>query len=209
YMILGTQIALYQLAANLVLALWLGFQKVSRSTAPNISAVIKKQILWVSVERSAPWVVFSLIITNLIGHPQGILESPLCQAFFIACLLLPMRPCYIGAPILSITMAWSGWSIAAIMLPLIAAPVINIKQIQKMTLLQNATALGLVACITTWIQDQGDLTIQITHAPIYIEWISLGLLSIAYSYILLISGPRKFMKNLFCVQILHQHKHNH
>jgi zinc transporter ZupT len=209
YMLLGTQIALYQLAATFALALWLGYQKVFRYTVPSISAVIKKQILWASVERSAPWVAFSLIITNLIGHPQGILEPPLYQAFFIACLLLPMRSCYIGTAILSITMAWSGWSIAAIMLPLIAAPIINIKQIQKMTLLQNATALGLVAGITTWIQYQGDLTIQITHAPIYIEWMSLGLLSLAFSYILLISGPRKFMKNLFCVEILHQHKHHH
>lgn len=207
-MLLGAKMALYQLAGITLLTLWLGFLKVSRYTVPNMSTVLKKQLLWASVERSAPWVVFSLIITNLIGHPQGLLEHPLLQAMLISCLLLPLRTCYIGANILGITLAWSGWSIPAIMLPLIAAPLIHIKQIQNMSVRQTVTSLSLVIGIITWIHQQGEPWVQIDHMPTAVEWFSIGILCLAYGYVILISGPRKFVKNLFCIEILRPHKHH-
>lgn len=58
---------------------------------------------------------------------------------------LPMRFCNLGAAVLALALAYSGWSPLAIILPLIAAPVLNIAQLKLMTWQQRGVLLSLIA----------------------------------------------------------------
>ena len=98
---------------------------------PKKLGSIQQQIL-IDIEHSVPWISFSLIMANLIGHPHAFTFQPWIQMALVALIILPMQFCFLGATVFSITLAWSGWDVCAVILPIIIAPVINITQLKSM-----------------------------------------------------------------------------
>ncbi|PKG55120.1 metal transporter [Shewanella sp. Choline-02u-19] len=162
------------------------------------------------VDRSAPWIVLSLILANLIGHPAVPLSNPIVQVAVLLLVFLPMRFCNLGAAVLSLSLAYSGWTTTAVMLPLIAAPIINFAQLKLMGWPQRVALFvllfGLLAVIE-WIQPQWQ---ALGHLPHLLNSMSLWVVAALFAASLLRLGPRKFMSRLMLLKTKpHAHEHNH
>ena len=166
------------------------------------------------VDRSAPWVILSLLLANLIGHPSVPLEYPGLQVAVLLLVFLPMRFCNLGGAVLALALALSGWSPVAIFLALIAAPVMNLAQLKLMNWPQR---LGLFAILSAAIAlfslaDNHSLLPQ-WHALIgFPESVSYGALFIVFALFaasLLRLGPRKFLRRLMLSRATPAHSHAH
>lgn len=207
--LLGWKIALIQASVGLSFSLLFGYQSVAlmHQHKPKKLGSIQQQIL-IDIEHSVPWISFSLIMANLIGHPHAFISQPWIQMALVALIILPMQFCFLGATVFSIALAWSGWDICAVILPMIAAPIINITQLKNMNGQQGVFAM-IIVCIALIICE--NLFYLTTPDMKTFTWVNNSALTIIlgiYSVILINLGPRVFVSRLFSISIMKHHHHH-
>ena len=209
-LLLGPWVALFQLVVVLIMSAYLAYARVD-ITDPHTK--LPSQALRFGfahlVDRSAPWVLLSLVLVNLIGHPSVPLSNPILQITVLLLVFLPMRFCNLGAAVLSIALAYSGWSPLAIVLPLIAAPVLNIAQLKLMGWSQRGILLAIIA-IALVAALKLPMWFSLFTLPEAINLTALLILSALFAASLLRLGPRKFLRRLMMLKpVAHGHKHRH
>lgn len=211
-LLLGPWLALFQLLVVFILSAYLSHANVTitdpHTKLPSNSLRFGFAHL---VDRSAPWILLSLVLVNLIGHPSMPLSNPLLQVVVLLLVFLPMRFCNLGAAVLALALAYSGWSPIAIMMPLIAAPVLNIAQLKLMTWTQRAILLSIIA-LSLAAALRLPLWFSLFTLPEVVNLIALLILSGLFAASLLRLGPRKFLRRLMLskpVAHAHSHAHNH
>ncbi|MDG5901109.1 metal transporter [Shewanella xiamenensis] len=209
-LLLGPWLALFQLVVVLIMSAYLAYVQVD-ITDPHTK--LPSQTLRFGfahlVDRSAPWVLLSLVLVNLIGHPSVPLSNPILQITVLLLVFLPMRFCNLGAAVLSIALAYSGWSPLAIVLPLIAAPVLNIAQLKLMGWSQRGILLAIIA-IALVAALKLPMWFSLFTLPEAINLTALLILSALFAASLLRLGPRKFLRRLMMLKpVAHGHKHRH
>ncbi|MFB2669928.1 metal transporter [Shewanella xiamenensis] len=209
-LLLGPWLALFQLVVVLIMSAYLAYARVD-ITDPHTK--LPSQALRFGfahlVDRSAPWVLLSLVLVNLIGHPSVPLSNPILQITVLLLVFLPMRFCNLGAAVLSIALAYSGWSPQAIVLPLIAAPVLNIAQLKLMGWSQRGILLAIIA-IALVAALKLPMWFSLFTLPEAINLTALLILSALFAASLLRLGPRKFLRRLMMLKpVAHGHKHRH
>ncbi|MEL4294785.1 metal transporter [Shewanella xiamenensis] len=209
-LLLGPWLALFQLVVVLIISAYLAYARVD-ITDPHTK--LPSQALRFGfahlVDRSAPWVLLSLVLVNLIGHPSVPLSNPILQITVLLLVFLPMRFCNLGAAVLSIALAYSGWSPLAIVLPLIAAPVLNIAQLKLMGWSQRGILLAIIA-IALVAALKLPMWFSLFTLAEAINLTALLILSALFAASLLRLGPRKFLRRLMMLKpVAHGHKHRH
>lgn len=137
------------------------------------------------------------------------LSNPLLQVVVLLLVFLPMRFCNLGAAVLALALAYSGWSPIAIMMPLIAAPVLNIAQLKLMTWTQRAILLSIIA-LSLAAALRLPLWFSLFTLPEVVNLIALLILSGLFAASLLRLGPRKFLRRLMLSKpAVHAHSHAH
>ena len=161
------------------------------------------------VDRSAPWIALSLILANLIGHPSVHLEHPALQVLILLVVFLPMRFCNLGAAVLALSLAYSGWSNVAVAFALIAAPVLSISQLKLMNwpmrLSLSAVLAGALLLAQQYLVDWH----QLLTLPNSINIAGLVIVGLIFSASLLRLGPRAFLSRLVIKFKGHSHDHSH
>lgn len=209
-LLLGPWLALFQLLVVFILSAYLSHANVTitdpHTKLPSSSLRFGFAHL---VDRSAPWILLSLVLVNLIGHPSMPLSNPLLQVVVLLLVFLPMRFCNLGAAVLALALAYSGWSPIAIMMPLIAAPVLNIAQLKLMTWTQRAILLSIIA-LSLAAALRLPLWFSLFTLPEVVNLIALLILSGVFAASLLRLGPRKFLRRLMLSKpAAHAHSHSH
>lgn len=209
-LLLGPWLALFQLLVVFILSAYLSHANVTitdpHTKLPSSSLRFGFAHL---VDRSAPWILLSLVLVNLIGHPSMPLSNPLLQVVVLLLVFLPMRFCNLGAAVLALALAYSGWSPIAIMMPLIAAPVLNIAQLKLMTWTQRAILLSIIA-LSLAAALRLPLWFSLFTLPEVVNLIALLILSGLFAASLLRLGPRKFLRRLMLSKpVAHAHSHAH
>ncbi|MCU8000364.1 metal transporter [Shewanella sp. SM95] len=211
-LLLGPWLALFQLLVVFILSAYLSHANVTitdpHTKLPSNSLRFGFAHL---VDRSAPWILLNLVLVNLIGHPSIPLSNPLLQVVVLLLVFLPMRFCNLGAAVLALALAYSGWSPIAIMMPLIAAPVLNIAQLKLMTWTQRAILLSIIA-LSLAAALRLPLWFSLFTLPEVVNLIALLILSGLFAASLLRLGPRKFLRRLMLSKPAahaHGHAHNH
>ncbi|MCE9680537.1 metal transporter [Shewanella sp. AS1] len=162
-----------------------------------------------TVDRSAPWIVLSLILANLIGHPSVPLEQPWVQVAVLLLLFLPMGFCHLGGAVLALTLAYSGWSMAAVVITLLAAPVFNLSQLKLMNWSKRfllVSSLLLCLFITQYLAPSWQ---GLLHLPSNLNLLCLAIITFLFGASLLRLGPRKFMSRITLWSKAHKHDHPH
>ncbi|AVI65966.1 metal transporter [Shewanella sp. WE21] len=209
-LLLGPWLALFQLLVVFILSAYLSHANVTitdpHTKLPSNSLRFGFAHL---VDRSAPWILLSLVLVNLIGHPSMPLSNPLLQVVVLLLVFLPMRFCNLGAAVLALALAYSGWNPIAIMMPLIAAPVLNIAQLKLMTWTQRAILLSIIA-LSLAAALRLPLWFSLFTLPEVVNLIALLILSGVFAASLLRLGPRKFLRRLMLSKpAAHAHSHSH
>ena len=209
-LLLGPWLALFQLLVVFILSAYLSHANVTitdpHTKLPSSSLRFGFAHL---VDRSAPWILLSLVLVNLIGHPSMPLSNPLLQVVVLLLVFLPMRFCNLGAAVLALALAYSGWNPIAIMMPLIAAPVLNIAQLKLMTWTQRAILLSIIA-LSLAAALRLPLWFSLFTLPEVVNLIALLILSGLFAASLLRLGPRKFLRRLMLSKpVVHAHSHAH
>lgn len=210
-LLLGPVFALLQLIGLVMIGTALTLTKVE-PTDPHLH--LPKSALRFGfshlVDRSAPWIILSLILANLIGHPSVPLANPVTQVAVLLLVFLPMRFCNLGGAVLALSLAYSGWSTEAVMLALLVAPIFNLAQLKLMNWSQRGLLFGLIlASLVTinMIQPQWHALMVI---PDSVNTLSLTVLACLFAASLLRLGPRKFMARIMHLEPkAHSHDHGH
>ncbi|WP_445946879.1 metal transporter [Shewanella sp.] len=211
FFLLGPNYALFQVASQLVIGLIMSLNKVEitdpHQQVPSSSLRFGFAHL---VDRSAPWIILSLILANLIGHPSMALDHPAMQLVVLLLVFLPMRFCNLGAAVLALALAYSGWHPMAVALTLIAAPVLSISQLRLMTPLALsllAIALTISVAIAAWLLPSGQPILSLSEP---LQMGAMVVISLLFGTSLLRLGPRKFLRRLLInLPTAHAHEHNH
>ncbi|MCG9729061.1 metal transporter [Shewanella sp. Isolate13] len=162
------------------------------------------------VDRSAPWILLSLVLANLIGHPAVPLSSPLVQVIVLLLVFLPMRFCNLGAAVLSLSLAYSGWTTTAVILPLIAAPIFNLAQLKMMNWSQRTSLFALLIALLGAIELLHPKWQAMVHLPATLNSFCLVIVAMLFATSLLRLGPRKFLSRLMLLKPkAHNHDHGH
>ena len=209
-LLLGPWIALFQLLVVFILSAYLSHANVT-ITDPHTKLPSNALRFGFAhlVDRSAPWILLSLVLVNLIGHPSVPLSNPLLQVIVLLLVFLPMRFCNLGAAVLALALAYSGWSPIAIIMPLIAAPVLNIAQLKLMTWPQRAILLSIIA-VSLVAALRLPLWFSLFTLPEVVNLIALLILSGLFAASLLRLGPRKFLRRLMLSKpVANSHSHSH
>ncbi|WP_299495903.1 metal transporter [uncultured Shewanella sp.] len=210
--LLGPWVALFQAIGSLLISSYLTHADISPTSSTSFTGKsFLKFGLSYQVDKSAPWVLLSLVLVNLISYPSLLLIHPLWQVAILTIFLIPLRFCSIGAAVLSLSLAYSGWSIGAILLPLLAAPLFNTIQLKNISFQQIMVLLSLLffsVALAQWINPQWH---AIFYLPQWLNLVSLSLLCLLFSASLLKLGPRQFLLNLVSfTPKAHTHDgHNH
>ncbi|MGL5408447.1 MAG: metal transporter [Shewanella sp.] len=210
-LLLGPWLALMQLSVTLLLSVYLAYAKVD-ITDPHPTQPINALGFGFAhlVDRSAPWILLSLVLVNLIGHPSVPLNHPMLQVAILLLVFLPMRFCNLGAAVLALALAYSGWSPIAIILPLIAAPVLNIAQLSLMTWPQRLALVTIIA-LALLAASALPLWFSLITLPEMVNLVALLILSAMFAASLLRLGPRQFLRRLMLSKPKHHHalRHSH
>ncbi|WP_394204231.1 metal transporter [Shewanella waksmanii] len=210
WLLLGSEFAIMQVLILVVIAAVLTLSKVE-PTDPHIKLPESGWRFGFAhlVDRSAPWVILSLLLANLIGHPSVPLSNSWVQVAVLLALFLPMRFCNLGGAVLALALAYSGWSNAAVMLALIAAPVFNLAQIKLMSAVQIGLLCGAIIggiFVTELVQLAWHNVMVI---PDNISFAAVIVLALLFAASLLRLGPRKFMARVMLWKPkAHAHHHN-
>ncbi|WP_351018310.1 metal transporter [Shewanella sp. AC91-MNA-CIBAN-0169] len=209
-LLLGPWFALYQILGLLAIGALMTLTKVDITDPhPTLSESPWRFGFSQLVDRSAPWIILSLVLANLIGHPSVPLENPALQVFILLLVFLPMRFCNLGTVILALALAYSGWSQIAVAFTLLAAPVLSIGQLKLMNWKQGLM-LGGILLVGLMVADQltlsSSLTLQLPEAANILGLVAIVLL---FGASLLRLGPRKFLSRLMINLKSAPHSHDH
>lgn len=210
-LLLGPSLAMIQLIGLVLIGILLTLTRVE-PTDPHSGLPLSAWRFGFAhlVDRSAPWIILSLILANLIGHPSVPLENPMIQVTVLLALFLPMRFCNLGGAVLALSLAYSGWSIEAVMVTLLAAPVFNLAQLKLMTWAQRLLLFAVIMiCLlgTHWLIPQWNTIIDL---PQGVKVIALAMVAFLFAASLLRLGPRQFMARIMLWKPKsHQHPHKH
>jgi hypothetical protein len=148
------------------------------------------------IDHSAPWILLSLLLANLIGHPSVPLNHDWIQVAVLVLIFIPMQFSPLGSTVLAATLAYSGWNPPALVLSLCAAQLLNISQLRVLSWFQKFATLILllllVALAGCW-QPQWQQLLPHWSA---ISTVSLAVLALLFAISLLRQGPRRFLKAL-------------
>ncbi|ABE53388.1 conserved hypothetical protein [Shewanella denitrificans OS217] len=211
FFLLGPNYALFQVASQLLIGLVMSLNKVE-ITDPHHQVPSSPLRFGFAhlVDRSAPWIILSLILANLIGHPSMALDHPAIQLLVLILVFLPMRFCNLGAAVLALALAYSGWHPMAVALTLIAAPVLSISQLRLMKPLALALltiSLTLSLGAAAWLLTPGHALFTMNEP---LQMSALVIISLLFAASLLRLGPRKFLRRLLInLPAAHAHEHNH
>lgn len=162
------------------------------------------------VDRSAPWIILSLILANLIGHPSVPLSHPITQVAVLLLVFLPMRFCNLGGAVLALSLAYSGWSTEAIMLVLLVAPLFNLTQLKLMSWTLRCVLLMLITVNLVAVNIIQPQWHAMAILPDSINTLSLTVLACLFAASLLRLGPRKFIARIMHLKPqTHSHDHGH
>jgi hypothetical protein len=120
-----------------------------------------------------------------------------------------MRFCNLGAAVLALSLAFSGWHPVAVAFTLIAAPVLSISQLKLMkpvalSLLGLTLAMSMIAAAYLLPATQALVTL-----PESVNLIGLLIICLLFGASLLRLGPRKFLRRLLgTFSIGHSHEHS-
>ncbi|MCZ4339330.1 metal transporter [Shewanella colwelliana] len=209
-LLLGPSIAIIQLIGVTLVGLLLTLTKVE-PTDPHLNLPESAFRFGFAhlVDRSAPWIILSLILANLIGHPSVPLSNPMVQVAVLLVLFLPMRFCNLGGAVLALSLAYSGWTIEAVMVALIAAPIFNLAQLKLMSWMQRLMLSGVILiCLlgTQWLIPQWHTIITL---PQELNIAALAAIALLFASSLLRLGPRKFMARIMLWKPKgHHHDHD-
>lgn len=210
-LLLGPEFMLMQLAGLVILGACLTWFKV-QPTDPQPKAAIGAWQFGFSqlVDRSAPWILLSLVLANLIGHPSVPLDSPLLQVAILLLVFLPTRFCNMGGAVLAVALAWSGWSDSAVLLALLAAPVFNWSQLKLMSVSKALVMMSLLLSLLLIADHLFLVKEAILTLPESANLAALAILSAVFAASLLRLGPRKFLRRLMITKpLVHSHQHGH
>jgi hypothetical protein len=135
------------------------------------------------------------------------LDHPALQILVLLVVFLPMRFCNLGAAVLALSLAFSGWHPAAVAFTLIAAPVLSISQLKLMkpvalSLLGSTLAMSMIAAAYLLPATQALVTL-----PESVNLIGLFIICLLFGASLLRLGPRKFLRRLLgTFSIGHSHE---
>jgi hypothetical protein len=196
-LLLGPWFALYQALGLLAIGALMTLTQVDLTDPhPTLSESPWRFGFSQLVDRSAPWIILSLVLANLIGHPSVPLQNPALQVFILLLVFLPMRFCNLGTVILALALAYSGWSQIAVAFTLLAAPVLSISQLKLMNWKQGLM-LGGILLVGLMVADQlplsSSLTLQLPESANIIGLVAIVLL---FGASLLRLGPRNFLSRL-------------
>ncbi|WP_445778394.1 metal transporter [Shewanella sp.] len=209
-LLLGPWFALYQVIGLLAIGLLMTMTQVKITDPhPSIPDSALDFGFGQLVDRSAPWIILSLVLANLIGHPSVPLENPALQVFILLLVFLPMRFCNLGAVILALALAYSGWSQIAIAFTLLAAPVLSIGQLKLMNWKQGLM-LGGILLAGLMVADQVVLSSTVTlQLPDTVNVLGLVIIILLFGASLLRLGPRQFLSRLMINIKSTSHHHDH
>jgi len=210
-LLLGPWFALYQILGLLAIGIVMTLTQVNLTDPhPRLSQSAWHFGFSQLIDRSAPWIILSLVLANLIGHPSVPLQNPALQVFLLLLVFLPMRFCNLGAAILALALAYSGWSQIAVAFTLLAAPVISIGQLKLMNWKQGLM-LGGILLVALMVADQLPLSSALTlQLPESANIVGLVTIILLFGASLLRLGPRKFLSRLIInlKSAPHSHEHN-
>ncbi|MFQ6372093.1 metal transporter [Shewanella sp. YIC-542] len=164
------------------------------------------------MDRSAPWIVLSLLLANLIGHPSVPLNNDWVQVAVLALVFIPLQFSPLGSTVLAATLAYSGWNPPALMMALCAAQLLSIAQLRRLSLLQKMAALLLLALpllIAAYWHPQWQFLLP---AMPRLSLGAVSLLAVLFAISLLRQGPRRFLTALKPQLANHTHhaaEHHH
>lgn len=217
FLLLGPSYMLIQLFGFGVLIFYLCQQGISPVNEPHRNTSLTwKYGFGQLIDRSAPWILLSLLVVNLIGHPSVPLDNPILQVVIIGLVFLPSSFCSLGATVLAFALAASGWSTPAVVLALFAAPVGNYFQLKHLTKNQIISFVTLTIGVTLIAT-----TLTPSNHPLFnlsenLGLVSILLLSLLFAASLLRLGPRKFLRRLMIAKptlangaTTHHHDHGH
>ncbi|ARD24313.1 metal transporter [Shewanella japonica] len=209
-LLLGPWFAIYQAIELLIIGALLSLGKVEL-TDPHENL---PQSSWRFgfahlVDRSAPWIALSLILANLIGHPSVHLEHPALQVFLLLVVFLPMRFCNLGAAVLALSLAYSGWHNVAVAFALIAAPVLSISQLKLMSWTMRIALASVIALALLFANIYLVDWHQMLTLPDTVNVAAVIIVGLIFSACLLRLGPRKFLSRLMIQFNAHNHDHAH
>lgn len=205
--LLGLGVTLLQIGGLILIGAYLSFNQIQLAVQQERLPRSSWKFGFINqVQRSAPWIILSLILVNLIGQPASFLSYPLVQISILCLLFLPLRFCSLGGAVLALTLALSGWSDLAVLFTLLAAPIVNISQFRLMNKKQIIGLIVLIAFILAASLVTPQVWQSLFNIPVSIGFISLVIITVLFTTSLLRMGPRKFLKQLM---IEREHIHHH
>ena len=158
------------------------------------------------IDRSAPYIVFFIIVLNLIGEPTGIFAHPIVQLLLLSLAFVSLRLNCFSAVIIAACLYSQHWHIAAVIFTLITAPLMHISQIKRLSLI-TITAISTVM-IASMALIMG-MTLNVVKPIEFNETtqlISALIIGALFAASLLRLGPRKFIGQFLGLK---QHAHHH
>ncbi|MCL1077136.1 metal transporter [Parashewanella spongiae] len=158
-----------------------------------------------AVDQSAPWIILSLVLANLIGHPALPLQSPFSQITFLAILFVILRFERLGAAIFAVSIAYNNWSPQAVIFVLLAATLLPSSQLKKLGRF-NSLIVFVILIISLSLSSLFEFKIGALFVlPDSLNLVSSITLGLLFTSSLLRQGPRNFLQPLI---IKKPHKHH-
>ena len=160
------------------------------------------------IDRSAPFMVFFIILINIIGQPSGIIANPLFQLALLSAAFLCLRLNCFSAVIIAVCLYFQHWHIAAVIFTLTVAPLVYITQLRQLSFI----ALGAIsAVLISSISIVMDINFNVVRPPYEfsdsVKYISALIIGVLFAASLLRLGPRKFIGQLLGIKKRAHHHH--
>lgn len=210
-LLFGPGVMLLQIGGLLLIGGYLTYQQIQ----PATTWLHDPKSCWrfgfgCQVEQSAPWILLSLILANLIGRPMIPLDNPLLQVLLLLILFLPLRFCHLGGAVFALALGLSGWSPIAVLLVLLIAPISNLAQLALMSITQKITLFILISAIIGASTLVPQVWQQLLILPNSVNLAALLIVAILFAASLLRMGPRQFLAQLLLRREPHKHHpHSH
>ncbi|WP_037445830.1 ZIP family metal transporter [Shewanella mangrovi] len=166
---------------------------LNRPLSTSVSA--SSANLMSDVERFAPWILLSLLLANLIGHPSLPLSSDWAQVLLLAAIFALLPFSVPGAIVLAMGLGSSEWSATAVVFCLLA-PLLRAQISLKVEYWKVGIAAALSGVALVLVHYWQPPTVQVLHYPEAIEFAALIATALLFAVGLLRLGPRKFLGRL-------------
>lgn len=184
----------------------------SKKVAHDFSEPLPSSLMR-DVEHCAPWMLLSLLLANLIGHPSLPLSSDWAQLLLLAVVFALLPFSLPGAIVLAMGLGSSEWSATAVVF-CILAPLVRQQYRQALPLWKQLCSTLLAAIVLISVHYWHPPTLQILHYPSIVEYGALVIMALLFAMGLLRLGPRQFLGRLKpelppALAVAHTHEHHH